>query len=123
MTITTDWRDTLIDDRQRKEIGLAEVYARDFNHGTTGHNQLMLIARLTELLDAATGVKELPPPPEPADVRLTFGKYNGRTLGDLLTFDYGYLEWLAREARDEVLRSAASQVLALPDQDDTEPPF
>lgn len=112
--IPADWRETLIDDRQRKETAFAELYATEFNHGTTGHNQLMLIARLAELLDVATGTKELPPPPEPADVRLTFGKHSGRTLGELLSLDYGYLEWLAREARDEALRGAAQQALALP---------
>lgn len=125
MTIAHDWRDTLIDDRQRKEVTFAELYAADFNHGTTGHNQLMLIARLAELLDVAVGNKELPPPPEPAEIRLTFGKHSGRMLGELLTLDYGYLEWLGREARDEALKAAACQVLALPypEQDDEEPPY
>jgi len=129
MTLDSDWR-TLVDERQRKEIALAEVYARDFNHGTTGHNQLMLIARLAELLDVAVGVKELPPPPEPAEVVLRFGKHNGRTLGELMYLDEGYVEWLAREARDESLRAAAQQVLAIPiddligdEEENDEPPY
>lgn len=40
-----------LDERQRKELELARLYAKDFAHGTTGHNQLMLIAKLAELLD------------------------------------------------------------------------
>lgn len=127
MTIQSNWR-TLVDERQRKEISLAEVYATDFNHGTTGHNAYILIARLAELLDVAVGVKQMPLPPEPAEVKLTFGKHSGRTLGELMYLDEGYVEWLAREARDEALRAAAQQVLATPiddlvkgDEDD--PPY
>lgn len=44
------WRE-LLDERQLKEIELAVIYARDFHHGTTGHNQLMLIAWLVDALD------------------------------------------------------------------------
>lgn len=117
MTIDSTWRTALLDDRQQKEVKLADLYARDFNHGTTGHNQLLLIARLAELLDAATGVRELPKPPEPADVRLTFGKWIGKTLGELCYLDIGYVEWLAREARDPTLKSTAQQVLTIPIDD------
>lgn len=42
---------TILDDRQRKELALARLYAKDFAHGTTGHNQLMLINKLGEMLD------------------------------------------------------------------------
>lgn len=40
-----------LDNRQHKELRLAQLYAKDFAHGTTGHNQLMLIARLADLLN------------------------------------------------------------------------
>lgn len=46
----TGWRSEL-DERQLKELKLAIIYAEDFHHGTTGHNQLMLIAKLAEILD------------------------------------------------------------------------
>lgn len=46
-----NWR-LLFDERQRKEIEFAQVYGKDFGHGTTGHNQLLIIARLAELLDS-----------------------------------------------------------------------
>ena len=45
-----DWRDYL-DERELKEVGLASVYAKDFAHGTAGHNRLMLIAKMTKILD------------------------------------------------------------------------
>lgn len=44
------WRE-LLDERQAKEVELSTLYARDFHHGTTGHNQLMLIAWLADALD------------------------------------------------------------------------
>ena len=60
--------DELLDERQRKELALAILYAREFAHGTTGHNQLMLIARLAEMLDRVEGsgvdVKQLYHPKE-----------------------------------------------------------
>lgn len=113
MTILPNWRAQL-DQRQQKEIAFAELYARDYNHGTTGHNALLLINRLTELLDIAAGLKEVPPPPNPDDLVLSFGKYIGKTLPEVLRIDRGYLEWLAREGRDQDLRLAAAAVLRGP---------
>lgn len=49
-----DWL-SLLDDRQRREIELSIVYARDFHHGTDGHNAKMIIAKLAEMLDAVQG--------------------------------------------------------------------
>lgn len=49
-----DWQ-KLLDERQKKELDLAILYARDFHHGTTGHNQLMLIAMLAEMLNRVEG--------------------------------------------------------------------
>jgi hypothetical protein len=42
---------TQISARSIKEIALSRAYARDFRHGTAGHNRLMLIAQLADLLD------------------------------------------------------------------------
>lgn len=52
MTTEETWMDKL-DDRSRKEVELARLYAKDFHHGTAGHNGYMLIAKLAELLDEA----------------------------------------------------------------------
>lgn len=40
----------LLDDRQQKECLLAITYEKEFQHGTDGHNRLLLIARLVRLL-------------------------------------------------------------------------
>ena len=45
-----DWR-KLVDDRQQKEIEFSELYEEHFKHGTTGHNQLIVIALMARLLD------------------------------------------------------------------------
>lgn len=40
-----------LDERQRQEVRMALEYEGRFNHGTDGHNRLLLIAKLTQLLD------------------------------------------------------------------------
>lgn len=54
------WMD-LLDDRQKKEMKFARDYALFYQHGTDGHNRLMLMARLAEILD---GSSQNPPWPE-----------------------------------------------------------
>ena len=112
-SVLASWRQ-MLDERQRKAIAFAETYVRDFNHGTVGHNDLVLIARLAELLDVAAGLKEATKPPEPANLVLTFGKYRDRRLGEVLQLDPGYVDWLAREGRDEAVRTAARSLLTAP---------
>lgn len=51
----TNWTNEL-DERQCKEIAFARAYATSFSHGTDGHNRLLLIAKMAELLDAGYGV-------------------------------------------------------------------
>lgn len=41
----------LLDERQRKEIEFARLYASNFRHGTAGHNQYMLIATLASFVE------------------------------------------------------------------------
>lgn len=53
-----DWTQEL-DERQRKELSLARLYSKEYARGTTGHNQLMLIAKLAELLDKAQQPQQL----------------------------------------------------------------
>jgi hypothetical protein len=62
-----DWRDELqLTDRERKEISFCKMYARHFAHGTTGHNSMMLVAKLAEHLDQRDYVSPYPTPPAPA---------------------------------------------------------
>ena len=60
---TEHWAAALTD-RELAEINFAHVYATQFNHGTSGHNRLLLIAKLAETLDKAGATT--PPPPAPA---------------------------------------------------------
>jgi len=48
---TDDWWDAHLDERELKETELAMLYAVEFHHGTDGHNRLMLIAKLTSLVN------------------------------------------------------------------------
>lgn len=41
----------LLNARELNEVHLAHTYATAFAHGTTGHNQLMLIHKLASYLD------------------------------------------------------------------------
>jgi len=50
-----DWRAQL-DDQQRKEIEFADLYNDDFQHGTDGHNRLLLISMLASMLDVYTSM-------------------------------------------------------------------
>lgn len=47
-----EWKKQLkLTERELKEIDFARVYAKDFAHGTTGHNGLMLLAKMADYLD------------------------------------------------------------------------
>jgi Exodeoxyribonuclease X-like C-terminal len=48
----------------------------------------------------------------PAALVLSFGKYQGRTLGEVLEIDLGYTEWLSQAARDATIRNGAGELLA-----------
>lgn len=125
MPIPQNWRSALLDERQHKEIAFAEVYTRDFHHGTTGHNALLLIARLALLLDVAVGNSAMPEPPPAGEIVLTFGKHNGKTLNQVWAVDPGYVEWLAKEGRDPDVRAAAQSFAGggTESPDDGELPF
>jgi hypothetical protein len=56
MSIERTWVQSL-DERHQKELLFARVYAQGFSHGTDGHNRLLLINKMAELLDQAYGVK------------------------------------------------------------------
>lgn len=51
-TVLPSWMQ-LLDDRQRKEVEFAHIYAKDFKHGTDGHNRLLLIDALVNMLNRA----------------------------------------------------------------------
>lgn len=39
------------DERQQQQIRFSRLYAREFHHGANGHNDMMIIAKMAELLD------------------------------------------------------------------------
>lgn len=47
-----EWQ-SLLDQRQRDEVALARFYAQSTKHGTDGHNRLMLLAAMADMLDDA----------------------------------------------------------------------
>lgn len=47
-----NWRE-LLTERERAEVSLAETYKASYQHGTDGHNRLVLIAKMAETLDLA----------------------------------------------------------------------
>ncbi len=47
----------------------------------------------------------------PDEVVVTFGKYNGKTLGEIKKVDPAYIKWLAENAQSKAIKSAA-RVLA-----------
>lgn len=48
--VTNDGWFGQFDKRQQDQIRFAVIYARDFHHGADGHNNMMIIAKMAELL-------------------------------------------------------------------------
>lgn len=48
------------------------------------------------------------------NMKINFGKYKTKTLGEIHTEDPGYLDWVVKNARDEVVKRAAAMVLNPP---------
>ncbi len=46
----------------------------------------------------------------PEDFVIKFGKYSGRSLGEIWGTDHGYVQWLSANARDEAVRAAAKSL-------------
>ncbi len=48
---------------------------------------------------------------DPASVVIRFGKHQGKTLGQILAEDKGYLEWLAEKSNNQFIAKKARQLL------------
>lgn len=46
-----------------------------------------------------------------ANTKITFGKYKGKTLGEINKEDSSYLDWLSKNAKQETMKKAASMVV------------
>lgn len=53
--IEQTWRKEFTE-REVKEMDFSELYAKDFHHGTEGHNAKLIIAKLVALIDLEAGV-------------------------------------------------------------------
>lgn len=49
------------------------------------------------------------------NIKLSFGKNKGKTLGEILEKDRSYIEWLSENAKDEVMRKACFELLSAAD--------
>ena len=45
------------------------------------------------------------------DIKITFGKHKGKTLGEVIASDRGYVEWLSGNAKDKYMRKACTELL------------
>lgn len=52
-------------------------------------------------------------PENPEDVELTFGKYAGKTLGQIKN-DEKYMRWLLHSSKSDIISQSVSQILGLP---------
>lgn len=50
-------------------------------------------------------------PDEVTNIKVTFGKHKGKTLGEIAKVDMSYVEWLAKKANDEVMKKAAEMII------------
>ena len=46
---------SVLDERQRKQVAFSRVYAEQFGHGADGHNNMLIIAAMANLLDTLEG--------------------------------------------------------------------
>jgi hypothetical protein len=46
-----DWIESFLTSRENEELTFAVLYAYHFHHGTDGHNRLMLLSKLNDLLE------------------------------------------------------------------------
>lgn len=45
-------------------------------------------------------------------MKVTFGKYKGKTIGEILNDDRSYVEWLAKNAKQDAMKQAATMLLS-----------
>lgn len=55
------------------------------------------------------------------DTLITFGKYNGKTIGQVLDSDRGYIEWLSEKSKSDEMRKFCSKLLMATEHDMPKP--
>lgn len=101
-----NWQENFTE-RELKEIEFSRIYARDFAHGTDGHNSKTIISKLVVLLEAPPTTDE----PMDADELLRYIRSMHGTQNEIaseLGVSVSYLSLLLnghREANEAVLES------------------
>ena len=71
------------------------------------------IASAEEVQNAINNQVEITTEEEARKLQITFGKYNGKTIGEIEAKDYKYLEWLFDKSKDENIKKAVSILTGL----------
>ena len=71
------------------------------------------IASAEEVQNAINNQVEITTEDEARNLQITFGKYNGKTIGEIEAKDYKYLEWLFDKSKDENIKKAVSILTGL----------
>lgn len=92
-----------------QEQGSALTYARRYS-------LLMAFGLATDDDDAQSlTIKEINTEKDAREIKITFGKHNGETIGEIEEKDYKYLEWLFDNTKDENIKKAVSILTGLAD--------
>ena len=70
-------------------------------------------ASAEEVQNAINNQVEITTEEEARNLQITFGKYNGKTIGEIEAKDYKYLEWLFDKSNDETIKKAVSILTGL----------
>lgn len=71
------------------------------------------IASAEEMQNAINNQVTITTEEEARNLQITFGKYNGKTIGEIEAKDYKYLEWLFDKSKDENIKKAVSILTGL----------
>lgn len=71
------------------------------------------IASAEEMQNAINNQVEINTEEEARNLQITFGKYNGKTIGEIEAKDYKYLEYLFDKSKDENIKKAVSILTGL----------
>lgn len=71
------------------------------------------IASAEEVQNAINNQETIETEEDARNLQITFGKYNGKTIGEIEAKDYKYLEWLFDKSKDENIKKAVSILTGL----------
>ena len=81
--------------------------------GMAGFGIDVSVASAEEVQNAINNQVTITTEEEARNLQITFGKYNGKTIGEIEAKDYKYLEWLFDKSKDENIKQAVSILTGL----------